>query len=80
MDTMTAMAARSLGHKFQIGQDVIYTPGADDVMEREANGRITRLLPREGGDYQYHFRLQPFGPERRALENQIRALTEPGVG
>jgi hypothetical protein len=72
---MTAVAARSLSHKFQIGQDVIYTPGAGDVMEREANGRITRLLPREGADYQYYFRIQPTGPERRALENQIRPLT-----
>jgi hypothetical protein len=80
MDTMTAVAARSLSHKFQIGQDVIYTPGVDDVMEREANATITRLLPREGADYQYHFQLQPTGPERRALENQIRAATESGVG
>jgi hypothetical protein len=76
IDTMTAVAARSLSHKFQIGEDVIYTPGADDVMEKEANGRITRLLPREGADYQYHIRVEPTGPERRALENQIRPFTQ----
>jgi hypothetical protein len=77
---MTAVAIRNLRHKFQIGEDVIYTPGADDITEKEANGRITRLLPRDGTDYQYHVRVEPTGLERRALENQIRPLTQADTG
>jgi hypothetical protein len=76
---MTAVADHRLSQRFQGGQDVIYTPGDGGITETEVTGRNTRLLPREGDDYQYHFRREPVGPERRALENQIRPSNRAGA-
>jgi hypothetical protein len=61
-----------MSHRFSVGEAIIYTPGAGEILRAATRGTITRLLPKEGGDYQYLVRVDPDGLDRRAMESQIR--------
>jgi hypothetical protein len=61
-----------MSHKFSVGQTVVFTPSAGEVLGTATKGTITRLLPKDGADYQYHVQVDPHGPERRALESQLQ--------
>jgi hypothetical protein len=63
-----------MSHKFSLGQAVVFTPDYGEVLSAATKGTITRLLPKEGADYQYHIQVDPDGPKRRARENQLRTL------
>lgn len=63
-----------MNHKFAVGQAVVFTPVAGEVLQTATQGTITRLLPLVGADYQYHVRVGDDGPERRALESQLRTV------
>jgi hypothetical protein len=62
-----------MGHKFSIGQAVVFTPGAGEALQTAVRGKITRLLPMEGSQYQYHVQTEPDGLERRARESQLHS-------
>jgi hypothetical protein len=65
----------AMSHKFSVGQTVLFTPGDFEVLSVAATGTITRLLPKEGMDYQYHVQVAADGTERRARENQLRIVS-----
>jgi hypothetical protein len=64
-----------MSHKFSLGQTVVFTPGYGEVLDTATKGTITRLLPKEGADYQYHVQVDPHGPERRARESQLQRFS-----
>ena len=66
-----------MAHKFTLGQSVVFSPGAGDILNVATSGKITRLLPMEGADYQYHIEVGPAGQQRRVVEKQLRSA---GVG
>ncbi len=61
----------SRGHKFGLGQEAIYTPSEDFSDRVPVKCRITRLVPREGTQYQYHVECEPDGQHRRVWESQL---------
>jgi hypothetical protein len=64
-----------MAHKFAIGDMVTFFPkGEGQLTSGSTAGKITRLLPMDGGEYQYHVRLEIDGVERRATEDQLRAF------
>jgi hypothetical protein len=63
-------------HKFSLGQDLVFTPGTDFAIRVPARCKVTRLLPKEGAEYQYHIQTEPDGQQRRALESQLRPVIE----
>ena len=63
-----------MSHKFTVGQAVVFTPDAGEVISDLATrATVTRLLPMDGGEYQYHVKVDADGLLRRARENQLRA-------
>jgi hypothetical protein len=62
-----------MGHKFSIGQVVVFTPDAGDALQTAVRVKITRLLPIEGSQYQYHVQTESDGLERRARESQLHS-------
>jgi hypothetical protein len=62
--------------KFSLGQDVVFTPGSDFVIRVPTRGKITRLLPKEGTQYQYHIQLGPDSQQRMGWESQLRFVAE----
>ena len=66
----------SMSHKFSLGQAVVFSPGAYEVLKITARGKITRLLPREGAEYQYAVELDSDGLQRRVLERQLRSVSD----
>ena len=73
---MTARGPQS-GHKFAIGQTVVYSPGSSNLSDTAASGKVTRLLPKEGAGYQYHVQFGPNGQQRRVEEAQLRSASDP---
>jgi hypothetical protein len=72
------MSARApaAGHRFSLGDAVLFSPdGSDGLYEIAATGKVTRLLPKDGLEYQYHIQFGPDGQQRRALESQLRLLS-----
>lgn len=63
-----------MSHKFSVGQTVVFTPGQVEVLKTATAGKITRLLPVEGVEHQYHVQVEHGGPDRRARESQLRAV------
>jgi hypothetical protein len=61
----------SRGHKYRLGQEAIFTPGDDFATRVPTRCRITRLLPREATEYQYHVEFEPDGQQRHAWEKQL---------
>jgi hypothetical protein len=62
-----------MSHKFSIGQTVIFTPETSEI-HTPTRGKITRLLPIDGTDYQYHIQAESDGLVRLVRESQIRAV------
>ncbi len=61
-----------MSHKYNLGQSVVFTPGAGDAIDIASKGKITRLLPKEGKSYQYYVQVTN-GPQRRVQEDQLRS-------
>jgi hypothetical protein len=62
-----------MSHKFTVGQAVVFTPDAGEVISGLATrATVTRLLPMEGAQYQYHINVEADGLQRRVRENQLR--------
>jgi hypothetical protein len=61
-----------VAHKFGIGQDLVFTPGAEFMVRVPARCTVTRLLPKEGAHFQYYVRTELDGQQRRAWEGQLR--------
>jgi hypothetical protein len=63
-----------MNHKFTVGQTVMFTPGAGEVAASRfpVMATVTRLLPRDGIEYQYHIQIVTDGLLRRAHEGQLR--------
>ena len=63
-----------MSHKFAVGEAVIFTPDAGEVsiVSLPTMATVTRLLPMEGGEYQYHVKVGADGLLRRAREDQLR--------
>jgi hypothetical protein len=63
-----------MSHKFTAGQTVMFTPGLGEVAASHfpVMATITRLLPRDGAEYQYHIQVVTDGLLRRAQESQLR--------
>jgi hypothetical protein len=61
-------------HKFKVGQIVNYTP---HIGTSVADGvyTITRLLPPQGGDFQYRIKSADEPYERVAMESQLDRST-----
>jgi hypothetical protein len=70
------LSSAAVIHKFSLGQDLVFTPGTDFVIRVPARCRVTRLLPKEGTEYQYHIQTEPDGQQRRAQESQLRPAIE----
>jgi hypothetical protein len=64
-----------MAHKFSLGEIVIFSPDAGDVLHAAARATISRLLPREGAEFQYHIQVGTDGLERRVRESQLRPVT-----
>lgn len=62
-----------MSHKFRVGQPVLFSPAIKDVGIRSGSCTVTRLLPKEGDDYQYHIQCTADGHQRRVQESQLRA-------
>ena len=54
---------------------MIFTPDAGEIGINSVPTMATvmRLLPMDGGEYQYHVKVDADGRLRRARENQLRA-------
>jgi arginine/ornithine N-succinyltransferase beta subunit len=63
-----------MSHRFVVGQTVMFTPAAGEVIAAVAEVVVLRLLPKEGLDYQYHVQIEPGRPARSARENQLQAI------
>jgi hypothetical protein len=63
-----------MSHKFTVGQTVVFTPGAGEVgiSTLPTLATVTRLLPMQDAEYQYHIQVEADGLQRRVLENQLR--------
>ena len=63
-----------MSHKFAVGEAVVFTPGAGEVgiSALPTLATVTRLLPMQGAEYQYHIQVEADGLQRRVLENQLR--------
>ena len=64
-----------MSHKFTLGQAVVFSPGAHDILNIAARSKITRLMPREGAEYQYDIQVESDGLQRRAREYQLQPMT-----
>lgn len=69
-----------MSHKYSVGQAIVFSPGARDIAHTGASGTITRLLPKDGAEYQYHIELRPDGQQRRVHEDQLRPVVEAATG
>jgi hypothetical protein len=65
-------------HNFSIGEIVVFSPGSGGALAVPTRGKITRLLPKEGTEYQYHIRFGPNGEQRMVQESQLRFIAETG--
>ncbi|GAA0590982.1 hypothetical protein [Caenispirillum bisanense] len=60
-------------HKFQIGQNLVYTPGPYDHQKGAGVFEVTRLLPATGDEYQYRIKSPDSGQERVVRESQLQS-------
>jgi hypothetical protein len=72
--------AMAVAHKFSLGESVVFSPGSGRALAFPARGKITRLLPKEGAEYQYHIQFGPAGEKRMARESQLRFIAGSGPG
>jgi hypothetical protein len=64
-----------MSHKFSLGQAVVFSPGAHEILNIATRSKISGLRPREGAEYQYDIQVESDGLQRRALEHQLRPVT-----
>jgi hypothetical protein len=69
-----------MGHKYIIGQGVVFSPGSGEIVRDNARGKVTRLLPKKDASYQYRIQLEAEGQERRVQESQLRSAPGAGAG
>lgn len=69
-----------MAHKFGLGETVVFSPGPELPLSIPTRGKITRLLPKEGTEYQYHIQFGPDGQQRMVHESQLRLVDEAGPG
>jgi len=62
------------GHSFAVGQVVEFLPRPDEPAAERGRCEVTRLLPRDEGEWRYHVRGATCRHERRVREAQLRAL------
>jgi hypothetical protein len=69
--------ALTTNHRFTVGQEVVFTPGAGGVGVNRlpTMAVVTRRLPMDGVEYQYHVQVEADGLERRVWESQLRPNT-----
>jgi hypothetical protein len=67
-------------HKFSLGETVVFSPGSARALALPARGKITRLLPKEGTEYQYHIQFGPTGEQRMARKSQLRFIVGASLG
>ena len=65
-----------MGHKYALGQGVVFSPGPGEIVGNNARGTITRLLPKDDVGYQYRIQLDVDGQERRVQEDQLRSVPD----
>ena len=63
-----------MSHKFSLGQAVVFSPGAREILNVATRSKITRLMPMEAAGYQYDIQVESDGLQRRALEHQLRPV------
>jgi hypothetical protein len=61
-------------HKFSLGEEVVFTPGSSVAMRVPTRCKVTRLLPKEGTQFQYHIQFGPDSQQRMAQESQLRFI------
>jgi hypothetical protein len=61
-------------HQFALGQVVEFLPGLGEAAAERGRCEVTRLLPQDGGEWQYHVRSTDGGTARRVRESQLRPL------
>lgn len=61
-----------MSHKYIVGQPVLFSPGLQDAGVRPGSCTVTRLLPKEGSEYQYHVQCAADGLQRRVQERQLQ--------
>lgn len=66
-----------MAHAFKLKQVVEFLPGPGEAAAERGRHEVTRLLPRDGGEWQYCVRGTSGGVERRVRESQLRALPNP---
>jgi hypothetical protein len=66
-----------MAHAFRLKQVVDFLPGPGELAAERGRHEVTRLLPQDGGEWQYHVRGANGGAERRVRESQLRALPGP---
>lgn len=67
-----------MGHKYMLGQEVVFSPGLGEFIRKDARGKVTRLLPKEDAGYQYRIQIEDEDQERRVQENQLRSIPVNG--
>jgi hypothetical protein len=74
------MSTRTTAHKIKLGEAVLFAPDPSEaIYQSGAVGTVTRLLPKDADEYQYHIRFGPDDQQRRARESQLRLLAETKV-
>ncbi|HET9902759.1 MAG TPA: hypothetical protein VFQ27_03560 [Xanthobacteraceae bacterium] len=58
-------------HKFSVGQTVYFTGGMTSRTSSGGSYRVVRLLPHDGGDFQYRIKSATEAYERVAKESQL---------
>ena len=58
-------------HKYAVGQTVFYTSGMIGRANGSGSYQVVRLLPPDGGDYQYRIKSVGEAYERVAKESQL---------
>ena len=58
-------------HKYTLGQTVSYTPGMFGRNNGSGTYRVVRLLPYDGGEFQYRIKSLGETYERVARESQL---------
>jgi hypothetical protein len=61
-------------HEFTVDQSVMFTPGVGEIATARVPvmATVTRLLPRDGVEHQYHSWVVTDGLLRRAQEGQLQ--------
>jgi hypothetical protein len=58
-------------HQFKVGQSLVYSPRRIGNQGGNQSCKVVRLLPAEGGEFQYRIKCTHDNVERIARENQL---------